>query len=146
MERRQLTYSFLALGLVGSVCVLIFVPIVRIGQFQFSAYCIGVVCLIVAGWAVHARRFWMAAVGMLIGGICTSPFGFPILVIAVRMIWDRIFARQAKICERTKLCMKCGYDLRGTDIPRCPECGCLRGFDKTPEELGIEKRELWWER
>ncbi len=39
-------------------------------------------------------------------------------------------------------CARCGYDMRGLDIPRCPECGCARGFDKTFEQMGIDERDV----
>ena len=39
-------------------------------------------------------------------------------------------------------CAHCGYDLMGVGIPRCPECGRARGFDKSFGDLGIEERDV----
>jgi hypothetical protein len=38
-------------------------------------------------------------------------------------------------------CLKCGYDLRGLNYQRCPECGCLRGFTTPVEELPLTEEE-----
>jgi len=42
----------------------------------------------------------------------------------------------------TGRCRQCGYDLRNLDMPRCPECGCARGFDKTFDQMGIDERDV----
>jgi hypothetical protein len=39
-------------------------------------------------------------------------------------------------------CLRCGYDLRGLGLPRCPECGALRGFRQSMEELGLTPAEI----
>lgn len=36
----------------------------------------------------------------------------------------------------------CGYLLVGLEIPRCPECGRMIGFNKSPEELGVSEEEM----
>ena len=36
----------------------------------------------------------------------------------------------------------CGYDLSRLDRARCPECGRVRFFDATPEDLGLSDAEL----
>ena len=52
--------------------------------------------------------------------------------------WIRPYSRFLRryLQERgVAVCLKCGYDLRGQNQPRCPECGCA--FDPkllTPEE------------
>ena len=40
------------------------------------------------------------------------------------------------------VCQRCGYDLRGLEIPRCPECGALRGFRVPLEQLGLTEEEV----
>lgn len=40
------------------------------------------------------------------------------------------------------ICVNCGYPLKGLDIPRCPECGALRGFTKPLDELGLTEEEI----
>lgn len=39
-------------------------------------------------------------------------------------------------------CLRCGYDLTSLNVPRCPECGALRGFTRSAAELGIDERDL----
>ena len=39
-------------------------------------------------------------------------------------------------------CSKCGYSLHGLEIPRCPECGALRGFRVPLEQLGLTEEEV----
>lgn len=39
-------------------------------------------------------------------------------------------------------CAKCGYDLTGIALPRCPECGCAVGFDRSFADMGVSEEEL----
>ena len=39
-------------------------------------------------------------------------------------------------------CGKCGYQMDGLSMPRCPECGTLRGFDVPLDQLGLTEGEL----
>jgi hypothetical protein len=41
-----------------------------------------------------------------------------------------------------RLVCPCGYDLKGLNVARCPECGRVIGFDATPEQLGLTPCEL----
>lgn len=36
----------------------------------------------------------------------------------------------------------CGYLLVGLEVPRCPECGRMIGFNKPPAELGVSEQEM----
>ncbi|HEY0008282.1 MAG TPA: hypothetical protein VGB55_06140 [Tepidisphaeraceae bacterium] len=38
---------------------------------------------------------------------------------------------------------RCGYRLDNLQLPRCPECGKVVGFDATAEELGLSEEELF---
>ncbi len=40
------------------------------------------------------------------------------------------------------VCARCGYDLRGLELPRCPECGTLRGFTVPLAALGLSEPEI----
>jgi hypothetical protein len=39
-------------------------------------------------------------------------------------------------------CERCGYNLQGLSVPRCPECGAAVGFTKTFNELGVDEAEV----
>ncbi len=41
-----------------------------------------------------------------------------------------------------KLCAACGYNMEGQPIPRCPECGALRGFTASVDQLGLTEEEI----
>jgi hypothetical protein len=36
----------------------------------------------------------------------------------------------------------CGYEMRGWDQARCPECGRVIGFDASAKDLGLTEDEL----
>lgn len=70
-------------------------------------------------------------------------FAFVVAVMVLRRIGRIILVagkRPADPLERMKC--PCGYDLSRLDRARCPECGRVRFFDATPEELGLTDDEL----
>ena len=65
------------------------------------------------------------------------------LWVAVRRLWRRRLAAIRRLhAEESVRCGQCGYDVRGLDIPRCPECGCAFGFDRTFDELGLSEEDV----
>lgn len=46
-----------------------------------------------------------------------------------------LFFRMKRQREETGICLKCGYDLRGLDQPRCPECGTPFRIPQSPAPL-----------
>ncbi len=48
--------------------------------------------------------------------------------------------RRAK--DSGALCAGCGYNMEGQTIPRCPECGALRGFTTSVDQLGLTEEEI----
>ncbi len=48
--------------------------------------------------------------------------------------------RRAK--DSGTLCAGCGYNMEGQTIPRCPECGALRGFTTSVDQLGLTEEEI----
>ena len=48
--------------------------------------------------------------------------------------------RDAKISGA--ICAGCGYNMKGQAIPRCPECGALRGFTTPVDQLGLTEEEI----
>jgi predicted amidophosphoribosyltransferase len=54
----------------------------------------------------------------------------------------RYWPRLREMPQATPRCDACGYDLRDLELPRCPECGALRGFKVPMTELGISEEEL----
>ena len=61
-------------------------------------------------------------------------------LIAFRWLWRRFHARH-RSSSNLQRCT-CGYILVGLEIPRCPECGRMIGFDKTPAELGLSEEQM----
>jgi hypothetical protein len=55
---------------------------------------------------------------------------------------------QVKKRDESLICRCCGYDLQGLTLPRCPECGTLRGFSVPMARLGLSEQEIreWSER
>ncbi len=62
------------------------------------------------------------------------------LLVALRLV-RRWLLRTQKQSEQP-LCANCGYDLTGLDLPRCPECGALRGFCVPLDQLGLTEAEI----
>jgi hypothetical protein len=51
--------------------------------------------------------------------------------------------RKARSNRVDELRCSCGYILHNLEIPRCPECGCLVGFDNVKlADLGLTEEEL----
>jgi hypothetical protein len=73
-----------------------------------------------------------------------SMFGLLALVLVVfvrRWLVARALRRRENAADEER-CFSCGYSLRGLELPRCPECGALRGFDVPLSQLGIGENEL----
>jgi hypothetical protein len=62
--------------------------------------------------------------------------------LALRILRRRLIGPSERSKQPKVVCSKCGYDLRGLDVPRCPECGTLRGFDVPLDELGLTEEEI----
>lgn len=70
-------------------------------------------------------------------------FVIVVAVMVLRRIGRVIVGKNTPIqdpLERMKC--PCGYDLSRLDRARCPECGRVRFFDATPEQLGLSDEEL----
>ncbi|MBN1514635.1 MAG: hypothetical protein JXB13_21650 [Phycisphaerae bacterium] len=83
-----------------------------------------------------------AALAMIVGGVALLPIGVLSIRAAVLLLRPDRPATSAKRSEEGARCLRCGYSLQGLTVPRCPECGTLRGFKQSFEELGIRKEEL----
>ena len=64
-----------------------------------------------------------------------------ILVVFIRAI-IRLRRRLVGNRREPALACRCGYNLAGLDIPRCPECGRAIGFNKTFAELGVDEQQV----
>ena len=69
-----------------------------------------------------------------------SPIGLWGLLVLSRK-WSRRLVRTDKDDLKAR-CLKCGYDLAGLPLPRCPECGAMRGFKKGMNALGFNEDEI----
>jgi len=70
--------------------------------------------------------------------------GLVVLLLTARW-WRKVYLRRKKRRERAApriRCDNCGYDLSGQELPRCPECGALRGFRVPLNELGLTEQEI----
>jgi hypothetical protein len=79
----------------------------------------------------------MPLVGLLIM-LGTLLFGIGIQVVLIFIHRKRTKRRSLVEGRRCR----CGYPLVGLQVPRCPECGRMIGFDKSPEELGVTDDEM----
>ena len=94
-------------------------------------------------------RFWLALIAYTVGvgvtvtlilvylrpwlGLSSGAFGGVVGGVtggtgaaALTWFWRRRcrqFLRTELVSRGVPICLKCGYDLRGQDRPRCPECG-----------------------
>jgi len=110
--------------------------LMRTSQTVPLLYWISLFLLVCGEWFAWKKKYFAAAIAMFLGGIVTIPVGLLAIIGSIfsRRLWTKLSAQD----KLKHLCANCGYDLRGTPVPRCSECGCLWGFDKTPEELGID--------
>ena len=75
--------------------------------------------------------------------ILVSLFLLVVLIATLRRLKRAFIGRRSSGLEAfaPRVC-PCGYDLSKLDRARCPECGRVRFFDATPEELGLSDEEL----
>ena len=143
MRRKQHILIWNMLGLLGAVCWGVVAELGRLGpsmQRDTSWIWLGVGLLASAETLILLRYYRLAGLAMFFGGLLTLPSGLLALV-AGSMAYRFDVPRQ-RADDPVRKCKSCGYDLRGAPIPRCPECGCLAGFDKTAEQLGITEADL----
>ncbi len=77
--------------------------------------------------------------GALLLALVLSPVFLIIIITYVRWRRNRSSFRKE---EDLPICLHCGYDLRGLSIPRCPECGTLKGFKVPFKDMGIGEKEI----
>lgn len=64
------------------------------------------------------------------------------VIVTIAINWCvRLFLAKRHTRDEGRRCV-CGYLLVGLEIPRCPECGRMIGFNKSPEELGVSEQEM----
>ncbi len=61
---------------------------------------------------------WVESTGVMAG----IPLWIPTVLFATIFLWSFLPLRRRRKRKKLGLCLKCGYDLRGSE-ERCPECG-----------------------
>ena len=101
-----------------------------------QACVVGVFMGIVLGFFLSGM---MAGVGLLLG-LALSIGAFPVAILAGFATYRQTLESER---QRQGLCANCGYDLRGLNTARCPECGAKlhppRGWLREPERPGEEE-------
>jgi hypothetical protein len=68
-----------------------------------------------------------------------------LIIVLITGTGSRRFLRWRKrkdaVAESVR-CLRCGYSLDNLEVPRCPECGTLRGFEVPMQELGLTEDDL----
>jgi len=73
----------------------------------------------------------------------TLSAGFLLITVSKELHeWKKKRDEIRKAKESGELCSGCGYNMAGQEIPRCPECGALRGFTTSVDELGLTEDEI----
>ena len=131
------------LGLVGGVCWALAAQVGKLGamaQRESSWVWLGVGLLVAGELLVLCNWYRSARFTMFFGGLVTLPMG--VFALAASFILRRLHSEHATRPAAGSRCRECGYDLRGTPVPRCPECGYLVGFNKPAGQLGLNDVEL----
>ncbi len=76
---------------------------------------------------------------MFFGGLMGFPLGMASIIAGLRLLRSK---PKAVPSESPVSCKHCGYNMQGLTLPRCPECGCLPGFDVPLEALGLTEEDL----
>ncbi len=79
----------------------------------------------IIGWSVFASTsVQIAAVAAAIAFTGTAVFIWRLLLLRIRAAL-RLTLKQQLRGQRLPVCLDCGYDVRGGESDRCPECGAL---------------------
>lgn len=80
--------------------------------------------------------------GLWIPAMFLVPLILGLASLVIVRVLRKLRAQAKRKREDPARCAKCGYSLEGLDIPRCPECGALRGFTVPLDQLGLTEHEV----
>lgn len=140
-KRRIIVYTGLSLvgGLAWAVVASVRQPVFT-ASYHLAIYWFALICLAISMWEIHRSRYGTSTLLLFFGGAATVPIGIFAIIgsLSARRMWSLL-----RLQDMPKLsCSKCGYDMRAAPVPRCPECGCLIGFARNPEELGLNENDI----
>ena len=95
--------------------------------------------VLLVGLAVGLGLFLNMATSSI---VTLSAFSLLVMVSKEFHEWKNKRDEIRKAKESGMICGGCGYNMEGQEIPRCPECGALRGFTTSVDELGLTEDEI----
>jgi hypothetical protein len=101
-------------------------------RWQFWVYAIAAPAIGISGFAIglHFLGKVFPVVARIKGGLLAGAVGglFPLTYSFAFRRPLRVLIRKELVKRGVPVCVGCGYDLRGQEVARCPECGV--GFEE----------------
>lgn len=89
----------------------------------------------------HIIVWLLTQLTLLLSIICAASGVFLLFWWWMHRRW-KASVRKIETGKQHLMCKRCGYNLAGQVIPRCPECGCVIGFKVGFKEMGVAEDEV----